>query len=124
MSEESKEEERKPSTVKATKKSGFVNKNLYRLYNPEDFEGNPFKISGEVVEVIEFRKKRPAELMGINISSIGEGNIDTTIEMMERSCTPSMTLEEINNLDLPVVLEATGVFKTFFMGTQSVMSEK
>lgn len=118
MTEEKKAEEKKKRI------SGFVNKNLYKLYDPQDFEGNPFKINGEVLEVIEFRKKRPAELMGINISSVGEGNIDTTVEMIERSCTPSMTLDEINNLDLPVILEATGVFKTFFMGTQSVMSEK
>jgi len=103
--------------------SGFISKKTYRMVSPTNFDGEPFKVDGEVVESLKIHKKRPSELMGINISSVGEGNIDACVEMLQRSCEPHLSMEDANNLDLPFILEAAGVFKTFFMGTQLVMSE-
>ena len=98
----------------------YIDKNTYVIPHPKDFSGEPFKVDGDVVEKLIIKRKRPSELMGIDIQSIGMGTIDTTIELLERSCTPHLTFDDVNNLDLPYLTIATGVFRSFFMGTQSM----
>lgn len=116
-------DEKVSSDKNSGKQSGFVNEHLYQMISPLDYYSKPFEVDGQLVEVLKIRKLKPAELMGINISALGEGNMDAVVEMLQRCCTPALSFEDVNNLDLPFILEATGVFKTFFMGTQSVMSE-
>ncbi len=121
MKSEKQNDKKKSSNKK--QESGFSSKTCYHMVDPKDFEGEPFEIDGRIVKVLKLNKKRPSEMMGIDISSIGEANIDATMEMLQRSCEPGLSFEDCNNLDLPNILEAAGVFKTFFMGTQSLMSE-
>ena len=113
-------QEKPAETPVIQKESRFFSKTKYHLEAPTDYEGEPFKIDGEVVEKLILTKKRPMELTGISIASVGEGDIDAVVELLQRSCTPSLSFEDASNLDLWVITQAAGVFKSFFMGTQSV----
>lgn len=115
----------KPAAVGSAKRvSGFVDNSTYSLVDPKDFDGEPFVVDGQVVKDLVIRKLKPMEMLDANIQELGEGNIGAVVEMLQRCCTPSLTAEDVNNLDLPVVLEASGVLKGFFLGTQLKASGK
>ena len=102
--------------------SGFISKTEYRLYDPTNYEGNPFEVDGSVVGELIIKKLRPMELTGIKIESIATRDIEVMVELLQRSTSIHLSDEDVNNLDLAVITEASGVFMGFFMGTPSVMS--
>lgn len=96
------------------KESGFVSRSLYQVIDPMDFEGKPLVIDGEVVKVLKIHKKRPMELMGMDLTSLSQGKIDAVLEGLQRSCTPMLSSDDVNKLDLPIITHATMAFYGFF----------
>lgn len=113
--------EDKKVRLPAVVKSVFISSSLFHLVDPLDYEGKPFKVNGAVVELIKITKPRPLELSGIDIQSVGMGDVNTVVELLERTASPDLSVEDINNLDLSVITAATGAYKSFFMGMTSVM---
>ena len=99
--------------------SGFLDSATYQLVDPTDYHGKPFEVDGAVVAALKLRKPRPMELSGLDIQSIGTGDVNTVVELMSRCSSPSLTAEQVNDLDLSVVTEATGAFKSFLLGMTS-----
>lgn len=99
--------------------SGFLDSSNYQLLDPTDYHGKPFEVDGAVVAALKLRKPRPMELSGLDIQSIGVGDVNTVVELISRCSSPSLTADQVNDLDLSVITEATGAFKSFLLGMTS-----
>jgi hypothetical protein len=93
--------------------SFYESANLYILLNPLTHDGEPLKVDGQVIKRLKIRKLRPFELQGVNLVDVGMGDVPMILELLKRSSDPYLDIK-VNELDLPVITEAAGVFKRFF----------
>ena len=94
----------------------FKDENTFYIANPVIANGKPLVVNGNIVKRINIKTPELSEITDLTISDIGGGHINTILELLVRTSTPSLSMDDALQLRLDCMVLAAGGFKQLCMG--------